>query len=67
LLTEPFGCAIIGVDLRKDVKRLVRAYDDSEGITAAFNLNLLEGMNRELAADFDVDQFVHEARWNETE
>ena len=63
----PFGCAIIGVDLKKEVKRLLRAYDDSEGITAAFNLNLLERMNRELAADFDADLFRHESRWNEAE
>jgi L-histidine Nalpha-methyltransferase len=61
----PFGCAIIGVDLRKDVQTLLRAYDDSQGVTAAFNLNLLERMNRELAADFDVGEFMHEARWNE--
>ena len=65
--TGTFGRAIIGVDLRKDVKRLLRAYDDSEGVTAAFNLNMLERMNRELAADFDVDQFEHGVRWNETE
>jgi L-histidine Nalpha-methyltransferase len=63
----PFGCAIIGVDLSKDVETLLRAYDDSEGVTAAFNLNLLERMNRELDADFDLDSFEHEARWNEAD
>ena len=61
------GRAIIGVDLRKDVDRLLRAYDDSDGVTAAFNLNLLERMNRELAANFDVGQFAHVARWNRIE
>jgi uncharacterized SAM-dependent methyltransferase len=45
--------------------RLVQAYDDSQGVTAAFNLNLLRRLNRELGADFDVDAFEHEARWNE--
>lgn len=63
----PFGRAIIGVDLKKDLKTLLRAYDDSQGITAAFNLNLLKRMNSELAADFEVDQFAHEARWNANE
>jgi uncharacterized SAM-dependent methyltransferase len=65
--TGPTGRAIIGVDLKKDPTRITRAYDDSRGVTAAFNLNLLERMNRELAADFDVDAFDHEARWNEAE
>jgi L-histidine N-alpha-methyltransferase len=65
--TGPFGSAIIGVDLKKDVDTLLRAYDDSRGVTAAFNLNLLERMNRELGADFDVDEFIHEARWNDVE
>jgi dimethylhistidine N-methyltransferase len=65
--TGSTGRAIIGVDLKKDLGRIARAYDDSQGVTAAFNLNLLERMNRELAADFDIDEFVHEARWNETE
>jgi len=63
----PFGCAVIGVDLKKDVTTLLRAYDDSQGVTAAFNLNLLERINRELAADFDADFFAHAALWNETE
>lgn len=63
----PFGCAIIGVDLKKDVRTLLRAYDDAQGVTAAFNLNLLERANRELDADFDPDFFTHEARWNANE
>jgi L-histidine Nalpha-methyltransferase len=58
---------VVGADLRKDPERLVRAYDDREGVTAAFNLNLLERINRELGGDFDLAGFVHEARWNEGE
>ncbi|APX89442.1 L-histidine N(alpha)-methyltransferase [Brevirhabdus pacifica] len=56
---------VLGVDLRKDEDVLVRAYDDAEGVTAAFNKNLLRRMNTELGADFDLDRFGHEARWNE--
>jgi L-histidine Nalpha-methyltransferase len=56
---------VVGVDLRKETSRLLAAYDDAEGVTAAFNLNLLARLNRELAADFDLDAFAHEARWNE--
>jgi L-histidine Nalpha-methyltransferase len=55
---------VIGVDLPKDPERLIRAYDDSEGVTAAFNLNLLRRINRELGGDFDLAAFAHEARWN---
>ncbi len=58
---------VIGVDLPKDPARLVRAYDDGEGVTAAFNLNLLARINRELAGDFDLEAFAHEARWNADE
>eukprot|EP01065_Artemidia_motanka_P003017 TRINITY_DN11429_c0_g1_i1.p1 TRINITY_DN11429_c0_g1~~TRINITY_DN11429_c0_g1_i1.p1 ORF type:complete len:331 (+),score=114.72 TRINITY_DN11429_c0_g1_i1:54-995(+) len=61
----PGAMALIGFDLRKDPKRLVRAYDDEEGVTAAFNLNLLTRINRELGANFDVSQFRHEARYLE--
>lgn len=59
------GRLIIGVDLKKDVKRLLSAYDDAAGVTAAFNLNLLKRANRELGADFDVDQFDHLATYDE--
>ncbi|AHB48322.1 methyltransferase [Hyphomicrobium nitrativorans NL23] len=52
---------IIGVDLKKEARRLVAAYNDREGVTAAFNLNLLVRINRELAGDFDVESFRHEA------
>ncbi len=61
------GKAIIGVDLRKDVETLIAAYDDKRGVTAEFNLNLLTRINRELEGDFAIDQFAHEARWNERE
>ncbi|MDE0779741.1 MAG: L-histidine N(alpha)-methyltransferase [Alphaproteobacteria bacterium] len=54
---------LIGVDLRKDVDRLHAAYNDAAGVTAAFNLNLLERINRELGGDFDIDAFTHDARW----
>ncbi|AXQ95840.1 L-histidine N(alpha)-methyltransferase [Cereibacter azotoformans] len=55
---------IVGIDLIKDEETLVRAYDDAAGVTAAFNLNLLHRMNREIGADFDPDRFAHRAIWN---
>ncbi|MCG8405031.1 MAG: L-histidine N(alpha)-methyltransferase [Phycisphaerales bacterium] len=58
------GGLLIGVDLKKDPAILKRAYNDRDGVTASFNLNLLEHINRELGADFDVDQFQHEAIYN---
>ena len=58
---------IVGVDLRKDISRLLHAYDDAAGVTAAFNRNLLTRLNREAAADFIVEAFAHRARWNEAE
>ena len=61
------GKAIIGVDLRKSLRTLIAAYDDRLGVTAAFNLNLLARINRELRGDFRLDRFAHEARWNEAE
>lgn len=61
------GSAIIGVDLEKNVRTLLRAYDDSAGLTAAFNLNLLERINTELGGNFCTEQFKHVARWNEIE
>ncbi len=57
---------LVGVDLRKDPAVLVPAYDDAQGVTAAFNLNLLVRLNREAAANFDIDSFTHRALWNET-
>lgn len=56
---------IIGADIVKDRATLERAYDDAAGVTAAFNLNLLERANREAGADFDLDAFAHRAVWNE--
>ena len=55
---------ILGVDLAKDPETLLRAYDDAQGVTAAFNRNLLHRLNREAGGTFDVDAFDHEARWN---
>jgi L-histidine N-alpha-methyltransferase len=52
---------LLGTDLVKDTDRLVAAYDDARGVTAEFNKNVLHVMNRELAADFDVDAFEHVA------
>lgn len=60
----PGGGLLIGVDLVKDGDVLHRAYDDSEGVTAEFNKNLLARFNRELDADFDLDRFRHLAVWN---
>jgi dimethylhistidine N-methyltransferase len=56
---------VMGVDLRKSREVLERAYDDSRGVTAQFNLNLLVRINRELGADFDVSQFEHRAVYDE--
>lgn len=50
---------IIGFDLKKDIELLVRAYNDSEGVTAAFNFNVLERINRELGGEFDISKFRH--------
>ena len=55
---------LLGTDLEKPLPRLIAAYDDAIGVTAAFNLNLLARANRELGADFALDQFRHEARFN---
>jgi dimethylhistidine N-methyltransferase len=58
------GGLLIGVDLKKDPQVLEAAYNDSAGVTAQFNLNLLQRINRELAADFDLDQWRHRAIYN---
>ncbi len=60
----PDGLLLIGVDLKKDASRLVAAYDDAKGVTAAFNLNLLRRINRELGGDFDLSLFRHIARYS---
>ncbi|HEV2331836.1 MAG TPA: L-histidine N(alpha)-methyltransferase [Gammaproteobacteria bacterium] len=61
------GALLIGVDLQKDRMVLHRAYDDAAGVTAAFNLNLLGRINRELGGNFDLGRFRHRAHYNETE
>jgi len=58
---------VIGVDLRKAPDLLIPAYDDAAGVTAAFNLNLLVRLNREAAADFNLETFTHRAVWNDVE
>ena len=58
---------LVGVDLRKDPDILVPAYDDAEGVTGAFNRNLLARLNREADANFDLDAFAHRAVWNDAE
>jgi dimethylhistidine N-methyltransferase len=60
----PEGGLLIGVDLKKDVDVMTAAYDDAEGVTAAFSKNLLRRMNRELDATFDPEAFEHHVRWN---
>lgn len=55
---------VVGLDLQKDHGTLLKAYDDSKGVTAAFNLNLLERANREAAANFDLSAFQHKAIYN---
>lgn len=56
---------LIGMDTVKPVERLLAAYDEPEGVTASFNLNLLERINRELDGTIPVDAFRHDARWND--
>jgi dimethylhistidine N-methyltransferase len=58
---------LVGADLHKDPSVLLPAYDDAAGVTAAFNRNMLVRLNREAAADFDVDAFAHRAVWNDRE
>ncbi len=60
----PEGALVIGVDLVKDERTLVRAYDDAHGATAAFDLNLLSRINRELGADFRLSGFRHRSIWD---
>jgi len=57
---------LLGTDLVKPVARLLAAYDDTRGVTAAFNKNVLAVLNDELDADFDLDRFDHVAEWNKT-
>jgi L-histidine N-alpha-methyltransferase len=62
--TDPGDWFLLGADLVKDPERLVRAYDDSAGVTAAFNKNVIEVLARELDADLDPDDFTHVARYD---
>jgi dimethylhistidine N-methyltransferase len=64
---QPGDALLLGTDLEKGVELQLLAYDDPAGVTAAFNLNLLARINRELDADFDLSCFHHEARWNNIE
>jgi L-histidine N-alpha-methyltransferase len=63
----PGDALLLGTDLEKSVADQLLAYDDPAGVTAAFNLNVLARINRELGADFDLSCFRHEARWNAAE
>ncbi len=63
----PGDTLLLGTDLVKDPARLVAAYDDSAGVTAEFNRNVLRVLNRALGADLDPDDFDHVARWNAEE
>ena len=60
----PRGAMLVGVDLKKDANVLHAAYNDASGVTAAFNLNLLARINRELGGDFDLHRFAHYAFYN---
>lgn len=61
---RPGDGLLLGVDLVKQESILLAAYDDAAGVTAAFNLNLLARLNRELGAEFDLESFAHRAVWN---
>jgi dimethylhistidine N-methyltransferase len=58
---------LLGTDLEKDIATQILAYDDPAGVTAAFNMNMLARINRELGGNFNLGQFRHQARWNEDE
>jgi dimethylhistidine N-methyltransferase len=62
---QPGDCLLLGADLVKPRARLLSAYNDSIGVTAAFNFNILARINRELEGHFDIARFAHEARYNE--
>ena len=68
---RPGDALLLGTDLApgpgKSVESLITAYDDASGVTAAFNLNILDRLNRDLGADFNLDCFTHQARWNQAE
>ncbi len=64
-VARPRGAMLVGVDLKKPSKLLHAAYNDSQGVTAAFNLNVLVRINRELGADFDLARYAHRAHYDE--
>ncbi len=64
-ILQPGDSLLLGIDMLKPEKTLISAYDDPIGVTAAFNLNLLARINRELGADFNLQQFAHVALFNE--
>jgi len=64
-ILQPGDSLLLGTDMLKPVQTLINAYDDPIGVTAAFNLNLLARINRELGADFNLSQFAHLAIFNE--
>src|SRR5216683_2321066 len=66
-ILQPGDALLLGTDLEKSIELQLLAYNDPAGVTAAFNLNLLARINRELGADFDLSCFQHEARWNYAE
>ena len=66
-ILRPGDALLLGTDLEKNVELQLLAYNDPAGVTAAFNMNLLARINRELGADFDLSCFHHEARWNYAE
>ena len=63
---NPGDALLLGTDMRKSPDVLIPAYDDPAGVTAAFNKNVLARINRELEANFDVDQFAHRIVWNDS-
>lgn len=66
-LTAPKAAMLVGVDMKKDPEILEQAYNDSQGVTATFNKNILVHLNRELNADFEVNDFSHHAFYNKEE
>ena len=64
-MMEPHDCFLLGADLRKGTRELEAAYNDAQGVTARFNLNVLQVLNRDLGADFDVATFGHRAYYDE--
>lgn len=62
----PEGLFLLGVDINQDPRTLIPAYNDAQGITEKFNINILERIDKELDADFDTRKYIHNAIWNET-